>query len=157
MCSLMGSFLFLSIWRYNEKSPVLTGIFAGQGREPYTFVVPPCFAAAEPQPCAPDSCPAERCNGRHPVTGWTKASPVQLRDHLRLCAACPVPSFGLSVMRRQSVLFSSKPIYTITSIIRKKGRFVNLKPQNPGRPGFCRRDAPCCLPLPRAPDGWNSP
>ena len=125
-----------------------------KGRERVTSVVPPCFAAPlQTRPCAGTS--GERSNGR--TRRRLNASPARLRDHVPLRAACPVPSFGLSVRRRRGVLFSSQPIYIITSNIRKIGGFVNIKPRNPGRRGSYSRAAPCCRRRPHEPGAWSSP
>ena len=59
------------------------------------------------QPLADKNRPL-RGNGRTP--SQAHCSPARLQDHLRHRAACPVPSFGLSVRRRRCVLFSSQPI-----------------------------------------------
>ena len=84
-------------------------------------MVPPCFAAPlQTRPCAGTS--GERSNGR--TRRRLNDSPAQLRDHVPLRAACPVPSFGLSVRRRRGVLFSSQPVYIIIFNIRKIGGFV---------------------------------
>ena len=101
-------------------------------------MVPPCFAAPlQTRPCAGTS--GERSNGR--TRRRLNASPARLRDHVPLRAACPVPSFGLSVRRRRGVLFSSQPIYIITSNIRKIGGFVNIIMWKPLRHR-------CAMPLP---------
>ena len=99
--------------------------------------------------------PALRGNGRTP--SQAHCSPARLQDHLRHRAACPVPSFGLSVRRRRCVLFSSQPIYIVMSIIRKNGGFVNIKSRNPDRTVPWCRAAPCRRPQPHGRDGRSSP
>ena len=102
-------------------------------------MVPPCFAAPlRTQPLADKNRPL-RGNGRTP--SQAHCSPARLQDHLRHRAACPVPSFGLSVRRRRGVLFSSQPIYIIISNIRKIGGFVNIIMWKPLRHR-------CAMPLP---------
>ena len=98
-----------------------------------------------------------RCHGRSRRS--LKGNPLgaRLQDHLRHRAACPVPSFGLSVRRRRCVLFSSQPIYIVMSIIRKNGGFVNIKSRNPDRTVPWCRAVPCRRPQPHGRDGRSSP